>query len=88
MTLIMTTSLAEQESDEIKPSGEFVLQVTGGAGTVIVDVFARVDGDGDWSPVTSWTLANGAFKRLARLPRVKVKVRNNAALAAITVRSS
>lgn len=88
MTLIMTTSLAEHESAEFQPTGEFVLQVTGGAGTVIVEVYARVDAAADWSPLTSWTLANGAFKRLARMPYVKVNVRNNAALDTISVRSS
>lgn len=85
MTLVLTTTLAEATSDEFLPAGETVLQVTG-AGDVIVDVEARVDADADWSAVTSWTIRSEAFRRIAQLPRMRVKIRGNKAGQTVVVR--
>lgn len=87
MTLVKTTILAEDESDEFQPTGEVILQAIG-AGTVVIDVEGRVDADAPWSAVTSWTIQSGAFRRLAQLPRMRVRIRGNAAGQTVTVRRS
>lgn len=87
MTLVKTTILAEDVSDEFTPTGEVILQAIG-PGAVVIDVEARVDADADWSPVTSWTIQSSAFCRLAAFPRMRVRVRGNTARQTVTVRSS
>lgn len=87
MTLVKSTTFAEDLSDEFQPTGDIILQAVG-AGCVVIDVEARVDDDADWSAVTSWTIQSSAFCRLTQFPRMRVRVRGNIAGETVTVRMS
>lgn len=94
MTLLKTITAVTDTTDPFAPGGEFRLQVTSVAPTeklidLVIDVEASVDAtDGEWSPIYSWRLTEGAIKRFAEQTRVRVKIRGNTEGNAITVRHS
>lgn len=87
MASVLTTTETTAISDEFLPADDIILQATGAA-TVIVEVEARVDADAAWSYVTGWLIQSSAFLRVAQMPRMRVRIKNNVTGQTVTVRRS
>lgn len=93
MALLKTITSATDVTDGFTPGGDFAVQIetimpAADLPDLVIDVEAAVDADAGWSPLHSWRLTEGAIKRFADLPRVRVRVRGNRVGNPVSVRYS
>lgn len=75
MAIRLDVTTATGEGQSFSPAEDFIVQVTGAQGALF-DVFARVDAAADWALLGTID-PNVKFDRFAKMPFVKIAVRDN-----------